>query len=64
MLRLAMILHFVIGATLMGVGVIAILVMGQTTPLSIILAACAGFVLAIPVSWLVARAITRGTTIS
>lgn len=64
MLRLAMILHFVIAATLMGVGVIAVLVMGQTKPMPIILSAVVGFVLAIPVSWLVARAITRGTTAS
>ncbi len=61
MLRLAMILHLVIGSTLMGVGVIAVLVMGMTEPRPILLAALAGFLIAFPVSWMVARAITRQT---
>lgn len=61
MLRLAMILHFVIASALMGVGVIAVLAMGAGTARPIILAAAAGFLLAVPVSWLVARAITRQT---
>ncbi|HTN14970.1 MAG TPA: hypothetical protein VL094_09205 [Sphingomonadaceae bacterium] len=61
MFRLALILHFVIASALMGIGVIAVLAMGAGTGKPIILAAVAGFVLAMPVSWLVARAITRQT---
>ncbi|KPL69104.1 hypothetical protein SZ64_13915 [Erythrobacter sp. SG61-1L] len=61
MFRLAMILHLVIGSTLMGVGVIAVLVMGMTQPRPIILAAVVGFLIAFPVSWMVAKAITRQT---
>ena len=57
--RLAFILHFVIGTTLMGVLVTIALSMGYDTGRPIIIAAIAGFVLAIPVSWLVARKITQ-----
>ena len=55
MVRLAMILHLFIGATLSGVAVIAVLVAGLTTLTPILAAAAAGFVAAFPVSYLVAR---------
>lgn len=57
--RLTFALHFVIGTTLMGIFVIAALSMGYGTARPIILSGVAGFLLAIPVSWLVARKITR-----
>lgn len=57
--RLAFILHFVIATTLMGVFVIAALSTGYDTARPILIAVIAGFVLAIPVSWLVARKITH-----
>ncbi len=55
MLRLALILHIFIGSTLVGAAVIAALVIGFTTLQPILFAAALGFVLALPVSWLVAR---------
>ena len=58
MVRLALILHIFIGATLAGVAVIAALVTGWDTLLPILGAAALGFVVAFPVSWAVARAIS------
>jgi hypothetical protein len=55
MLRLAFILHLFIGSTLAGVGVIAVLVAGTSAPLLILAVAAIGFVLAFPVTWMVAR---------
>ncbi len=52
-------LHFVIGTTLMGVLVIVALTMGYDTAKPILIAAAAGFVLALPLSWLIARRITH-----
>lgn len=57
MLRLASILFSIIGTTLAGSFMIVSLVMGYDTARPIIIAVTAGFILAIPVSWLVARAI-------
>ncbi len=57
MLRLALILHLFIGATLGGVGVIAALVAGVNSGLMLFLVALAGFLLAFPVSWKVAQAL-------
>lgn len=56
---LLLILHLVIGSTLMGIGVTAALIMGYGTALPIALAALGGFLAAIPPSWLIARALTR-----
>ncbi|MBK8769170.1 MAG: CTP synthetase [Rhizobiales bacterium] len=56
MLRLSLMLFAIIATTLMGTGVVAVLTMQfNSTALPIIAAAAAGFVLAIPVSWLVAK---------
>lgn len=52
-------LHFVIGTMLMGVLVIVALTMGYDTAKPILIAAAAGFVLALPPSWLIARRITH-----
>ena len=57
--RLVFILHLVIGTTLMGIGVTTVLSMGLNTARPILLAAIVGFIVAWPVSWLVARKITQ-----
>jgi hypothetical protein len=57
MLRLAALLFTLISTTLMGVGIVAVLVAGFGTLIPIVAAAAAGFVIAMPVSWQVARAI-------
>lgn len=50
-----MIFHIFIGSTLMGIAVTALLVAGQGTMMSILLVALVAFVIAGPVSWLIAR---------
>jgi hypothetical protein len=57
MVRLALIIHLFIGSTLAGVGVIAALVAGYDTLAPILITAAIGFVVSIPVTWAVARAI-------
>ncbi len=58
MFRLTLILHLFIGATLSGVAIVAVLVAGYGSGMVIAGAALAGFILAFPVSHLVARAIS------
>ena len=60
MLRLALILHIFIGSTLGGSAVIVALVMGYSTIWTILIAAVVGFVLAVPVSAIVARKLYGG----
>ena len=55
MTRLMMILFSMISTTLMGVFIVAALTTGYDTLNPILIAAAAGFVLAIPVSWWVAQ---------
>ncbi|MFC3181051.1 CTP synthetase [Cypionkella sinensis] len=55
MTRLMMLLFSMVATTLMGVGVIIALTTGFGTLKPIMLAAAVGFVLALPVSWLIAR---------
>ena len=57
MLWLMTILHLFIGSTLAGVGIVVLLVMGKGGAWALGGAVLAGFVLAFPVAWLVARAI-------
>jgi predicted PurR-regulated permease PerM len=57
MTRLTLILFSMISTTLMGTGIVVALTMGMDTLTPILVAAALGFVLAIPVSWLVARQI-------
>ncbi|MFP7672618.1 hypothetical protein ACG74X_04580 [Marivita sp. S0852] len=57
MLRLASILYSLIGTSLAGIGVIAVLTAGYGTLVPILVAAGIGAVLALPVSWYVAREI-------
>lgn len=58
MTRVMMLLFSMIATTLMGIGVVVALTAGWVDGRSIIAAAVIGFVLAIPVSWLVAKQIT------
>lgn len=53
--RLMMILFSMVATTLMGVGVIIALTTGFVTLEPILLAAAIGFVLAVPVAWLIAK---------
>ena len=58
MTRLMLILFSMISTTLMGIGVIIALTTGYDTVNPILMAVAAGFVLSIPVSYFVAKAIT------
>lgn len=55
MLRLAMLMYSILGATFAGIGVVIALTMGLYAVMPIAGAAAAGAVLALPASWLVAR---------
>ena len=55
MMRLASILYSIISATLAGSMVIVALVTGHDTLIPILIAAAIGFVVALPVAWVVAR---------
>ena len=55
MLRLTSLMYSFISATLAGIAIVVVLVAGYDTMMPIIYAAIAGFVVAIPVSWLVAK---------
>ncbi|WP_299351488.1 CTP synthetase [uncultured Shimia sp.] len=55
MLRLSLILHLFIGATLSGVAVVAALIAGVASLWAILDAALAGYVIAFPVSHIIAR---------
>ncbi len=57
MLRLATILYSLIGTTLAGTLMVASLTMGYDTLQPIVVAAVVGFVAAIPVTYLVSKAI-------
>ncbi|PRY92488.1 CTP synthetase [Donghicola tyrosinivorans] len=57
MLRLASILFSLISTTLMGTAVIVALTMGWDTLTPILIAAALGFVVALPISWIVAKQI-------
>ena len=52
-------LHFMIGTTIMGIFVTVALSTGHGTARTILLAALGGFLIALPVTWLVARRITH-----
>ncbi|MVO16879.1 hypothetical protein FEE96_19110 [Parasedimentitalea maritima] len=59
MLRLASILYSLIATSLAGVGVITVLVAGLISVPAIFGAAAIGALIAVPVSWLVARQIIQ-----
>ncbi|MEB8385762.1 CTP synthetase [Rhodobacteraceae bacterium KMM 6894] len=56
---LILILHVFIGSTIAGSLIIAALVIGQDSMAVLIGAAIAGFVLAVPISWLLAKQLTE-----
>lgn len=56
-MRLFMLLYAPIATAVAGTGVIAVLVLGHVSLTPILLAAAAGAVLAVPVTWRVAREI-------
>ncbi len=60
MVWLMIVLHLFIGATLAGVGIVVALVAGQGSALALAGAAVAGFLLAFPVAWGIARAMQDG----
>ena len=55
MLRLATMLFAMVATALSGTAVIAVLVAGTNSVATILLAAAAGFIAAMPVSWLIAK---------
>ncbi|SEK24924.1 CTP synthetase [Pacificibacter marinus] len=57
MTRLAGILFSIISTSLMGIGIIIALVSGNDTLNPILIAAAIGFVVAIPVTWIVSKKI-------
>ncbi len=57
MTRLMMILYSIASPSLMGVGVIVALTMGIVSVKAIVTAAVLGAILALPVSWFIARQI-------
>lgn len=59
MFRLALILHLFIGSTIAGSAVIVALVAGLDTLKPILIAAAIGFVISIPVAWMVAKRISN-----
>lgn len=59
MLRLASILYSLIGTTVAGTLVIAALTMGYDTLQPILIAAVVGFLVAVPVTWLVTKGIVE-----
>ncbi|WP_128515572.1 CTP synthetase [Tabrizicola thermarum] len=56
-MRLMMLLYSVIATAMAGTGVVVVLTMGYGTLWPIVIAAATGAVLALPVSWAVARQI-------
>lgn len=60
-MRLALILHGVVASVLMGIGITAVLAIGMGTGGPIMLAALAGFLMSIPISWLLARHLVQLT---
>jgi len=59
MVRLTVLLYSFISSTLAGIFIIAVLAAGYGTLMPIVYAAIAGFVLAGPVSWIVAKKISE-----
>lgn len=55
MLRLTSILYAMIGTTLAGIGVVAALTMNMYDLWSIVVSAAIGALIALPVSWMVAK---------
>ncbi|EKE69743.1 MULTISPECIES: hypothetical protein [Roseobacteraceae] len=59
MTRLAGILFSLISTTLMGVAIVVALTIGKDTLQPILIAAAIGFVVAIPVTWIISKKLTE-----
>lgn len=59
MLRLTAVIYVLLGATLAGIFIVAALTMGLDTGKPILYSAIAGFVVGLPISWLVAKQINN-----
>ncbi len=59
MLRLTLLMYSFISATLAGIGIIVVLVLGYDTLMPIIYAAAFGFIVALPASWWVAKKVKQ-----
>ncbi len=59
MLRLTLLMYTILSGTLAGIAIIAVLVAGFDTKMPIIYAAAAGFIVAIPASWIIAKKISK-----
>lgn len=59
MLRLAIVIYIFLGPTLAGTAVIAALTMGRFDTSAVMAAAAAGFALALPAAWIVAKEIDK-----
>ncbi len=60
MLRLTLLIHTLASTVIMGVGIVAVLVMGYVSGTAIIAAIIAGLVLGVPVAWLIAKKLHEG----
>ena len=58
---LTLILHIFLGSTVAGSAIVIALALGLHTAQPIVIAGLAGFVLSVPLSWLIARAIHADT---
>ncbi|PHQ98162.1 MAG: CTP synthetase [Marinosulfonomonas sp.] len=59
MFRLASILFSMVSATLAGIAIVVVLVLGYDTLNPILIAAAVGFIAAIPVTWVLAKKIAN-----
>ena len=59
MLRLTAVMYLPVGATLAGIFIVAALTMGLDTGAPILYSAIAGFVVGLPISWVVAKQINN-----
>jgi len=60
MIRLFLIIYTLASTTLAGVAIVAVLTVGRFDAVSIIVAVLAGAVIALPVSWFVAKGLMQG----
>lgn len=59
MLRLTLLMYSILSGTLAGMAIIAVLVAGYDTMMPIIYAAATGFIVAVPISWIVAKKLSN-----
>lgn len=59
MLRLTLLMYTILSGSLAGTAIVAVLVSGYDTKIPIIYAAAAGFIVALPISWMVAKKLSN-----